>query len=175
MNKNLTCYQVISLINFYISGEINDTLKDYVESHLAKCPKCKKKVDELKSILLKYDNIKSGIIKEHNNNLLAPYYIDNLSAYVDKELAPEENIKIKKLTISNPKARRQLEELYKFRKIMQYAYEKTKSNAKFDYSKTIMSQILNSEEYTTAYFYKLLILFCALIIGIITGFVYLYL
>ena len=175
MNKNLTCNQVISLINFYITGELNKNLKEYVDSHLSKCPRCRRKVEELKSVLLKYENIKSEILKENNANYPAPSFIDNLSAYVDKELATNENIKIKKLTISNPKARKQLEELYKFQKIMQYAYEKTKSNAKFDYSKTIMSQILNPEEYTTVYFYKLLIVFCALIIGIIAGFVYLYL
>lgn len=174
MNKNLTCNQVMSLLNFFISGKINDKLKEYVESHILKCPKCRKKFEELQSVLLKYQDIKNDIIKEHSENLSNFPFIDNLSAYIDKELEHDENIKIKKLTISNPDARRYLEQLYKSQKMIQLSYEKTKSNSKFDYSKSIMSQILDGKDYTTVYFQRLILLFCILIVAIISGFVYLY-
>ena len=99
---------------------------------------------------------------------------NNLSAYIDRELAQDENIRIKKLTISNPDARKCLEQLYKSQKIMQLSYEKTKSNSKFDYSKKIMAQIVEGKDYTTVYFKRLILLFCILIAAIISGFIYLY-
>ena len=173
MNKNLTCNQVMSLLNFFISGEINDKLKEYVEAHISKCQKCRKKFEDLKFVLSKYQNIKNDIIKEHNESLSGAF-IDNLSAYIDRELAQDENIRIKKLTISNPDARKCLEQLYKSQKIMQLSYEKTKSNSKFDYSKNIMAQILEGKDYTTVYFKRLILLFCILIAAIISGFIYLY-
>ena len=174
MNKNLTCDQVLSLINFYIAGDLNDRLKDYVENHISHCRNCKKKVEDLKRILIKYENIKDEIIKEHNEGILNPNFISSLSAYIDKELSPEDNIKIKKLTISNPSIRKQLEELYKYQKIIQSAYEKTKSGAKFDYSKGVIANVLNKNDYTTVYFNRLMILFSLLIISIVACFIYLY-
>ena len=101
-------------------------------------------------------------------------YIHKLSAYVDNELNSDENIKIKKMTISNPKARQELETLYKFQNVIHSAYEKTKNDTKFDYSKNIMTRLQDSTEYTTTYFYKLAGLFVILLIAIISGFIYLY-
>ena len=40
----------------------------------------------------------------------------NLSAYIDNELDDKENIRIRKITISNPIARKDLEEMYAFKK-----------------------------------------------------------
>ena len=95
MNKNLTCNQVMSLLNFFISGELNNKLREYVEAHISKCSRCRKKAEELKFVLLKYQNIKEDIMNEHKESILNSAFIDNLSAYVDKELDADDNIKIK--------------------------------------------------------------------------------
>ena len=47
MNKELTCQQVSALMNFYIEGKLNPRLREYVNSHIAKCKICKKKIDDL--------------------------------------------------------------------------------------------------------------------------------
>ena len=99
--------------------------------------------------------------------LLAP-------AYVDNELNSRENIMMKKMTISNPGARRELEAMYKFQKVLGNAYNKTKNDFKYDYSKEILHRLHDGKEYTTTYFYKLMILFSALLLTIIGGFLYLY-
>ena len=60
MNKDLTCNQVSALINFYLEGRLNQRLKEYVDVHLAKCPACRKKIEELQKILNKYKTTKSN-------------------------------------------------------------------------------------------------------------------
>ena len=121
MNKNLTCSQVLALINFYIDNKLNPTLKEYIDMHLLNCPNCRKKFEELKNIIQKYSNNST-----QEQPLLSKEFIHNLSAYVDNELDSGENIKIKKQTVANPHARRELEYMYKFQKLMQQAYEKTR-------------------------------------------------
>ena len=78
------------------------------------------------------------------------------------------------MTISNPTIRKELENMYKFKKIIHSAYEKTKNDTKYDYSKNIMSNIQDNPEYTTTYFYKIATIFVLLITAIIGGFIYLY-
>jgi len=171
MNKNLTCNQVSALINFYIEGKLNPRLREYVDIHIAKCPACRKKIKELQKIFQTY---KVQANAQNSEPALHPEFISNLSAYVDNELNSSENIKIKKMTISNPSARKELETMYKFKQIMHSAYEKTKNNTKFDYSKSIISGLNNESEYSTTYFYKLAGIFVLLITAIIAGFIYLY-
>lgn len=173
MNKDLTCNQVAALINFYLEDKLNPRLKEYVNLHLMKCPKCRKKYEDLKKILNKYSQIKKNLNKPEETPVNAEF-LNNLSAYVDNELNNNENIKIKKIAISNPSARKELESMYKFQKIVHSAYEKTKNDIKFDYSKDILTKIQDNKEYTTTYFYKLAILFVIIITGIISGFIYLY-
>ena len=71
---------------------------------------------------------------------------NNLSAYVDNELPPEENIKIKKFTINNKKARKELENTYNIRKLMNDSFQKTKSESRQDFSKNVMKQLDMSSE-----------------------------
>ena len=66
---------------------------------------------------------------------------NNLSAYVDNELPPEENIKIKKFTINNKIARKELENTYSIRKLMNDSFQKTKSESRQDFSKNVMKQL----------------------------------
>lgn len=173
MNKELTCNQVSALLNFYIEGKLNPRLREYVNLHLAKCPHCKKKVEELTAILNKYKRQGNGIEKNSKDKINVDL-LNNLSAYIDNELNSNENIKVKKITISNPTARKELETMYKFKKIVHSAYEKTKNDSKFDYSKNVISQIQEIPDYTTTYFYKLAAIFVIIMFSIIGGFVYLY-
>ena len=72
---------------------------------------------------------------------------NNLSAYVDNELPAEESIKIKKITINNKQARKELEDTYNIRKLMGESFRKTKTDIKHDFSKNVMRQLdLNDDE-----------------------------
>lgn len=174
MNKELTCNQVAALINFYIDGKLNSRLREYVDLHLAKCPACRKKIQELRKILSNFKQLHQSS-NGGNEEPLKAEFINNLSAYVDNELSTNENIKIKKMTISNPNARKELESMYNFRKMALSAYEKTKNDSKYDYSKDILSKIQDPQDYTTTYFYKLAAIFVVIVATIICGFIYLYL
>ena len=173
MKKDLTCNQVSALINFYIEGKLNPRLREYINLHIEKCPHCRKKIKDLKNILSNYKQLNKDTVIEQTDQLNFEF-INNLSAYIDNELNSNENIKIKKMTISNPYARKELEAMYKFKKIVHSAYEKTKNDSKFDYSKDIMSQVQDNADYTTTYFYKLAAIFFLIVSTIIGGFIYLY-
>ena len=174
MNKDLTCHQVSALINFYIEGKLNPILREYIDLHIAKCPACKKKIEELKKILAKYNYSAQNNSQPKETSSLTAEARNKLSAYIDNELNSNENIKIKKMAISNQTARKELETMYKFKKIIHTAYEKTKNDSKFDYSKNVISKLQDTGEYTTTYFYKLAAVFVVLISAIIVGFIYLY-
>ncbi len=172
MKKDLTCNQVSALINFYIEGKLNQRLREYINLHIQKCPVCRKKIQELTKILNNYKQQKNT--KENQEEPLNFEFINNLSAYMDNELSSSDNIKIKKMTISNPSARKKLETMYKFKKVVHSAYEKTKNDSKFDYSKDIITQLQDTPDYTTTYFYKLAAIFFIIVSTIIGGFIYLY-
>lgn len=172
MKKDLTCNQVSALINFYIEGKLNQRLREYINLHIQKCPVCRKKIQELTKILNNYKQQKNT--KENQEEPLNFEFINNLSAYMDNELSSSDNIKIKKMTISNPSARKKLETMYKFKKVVHSAYEKTKNDSKFDYSKEIITQLQDTPDYTTTYFYKLAAIFFIIVSTIIGGFIYLY-
>ena len=172
MKKDLTCNQVSALINFYIEGKLNPRLREYINLHIQKCPVCRKKIQELTKILNNYKQQKNT--KENQEEPLNFEFINNLSAYMDNELSSSDNIKIKKMTISNPSARKELETMYKFKKVVHSAYEKTKNDSKFDYSKDIITQLQDTPDYTTTYFYKLAAIFFIIVSTIIGGFIYLY-
>ena len=85
---------------------------------------------------------------------------ENLSAYVDNELSDNENIKIKKIAISNPLARKDLEEVYAFKQLLHSSFNKTKSNLKQDYAKkTLEKMYLNTQQEKFNPFYKLVGIF----------------
>ena len=173
MNKDLTCNQVSALLNFYIEGKLNPRLREYIDLHLEKCPNCRKKIQELRKMLNTFRvNAKSN--KETTKANISNEFKNNLSAYIDNELNANENIKIKKMAISNPDARKELETMYKYQQILQSSYKRTKEESKIDYSKTILNEIQENGEYTTTYFYKLAGIFVILISAIIIGFIYLY-
>ena len=96
MNKELSCQQVAALINFYIEDKLNPRLKEYVNLHIEKCPKCRKKIEELRKILSKYKKRKEQKINNTTYNLPEESKL-KLSEYIDNELNTDENIKIKKI------------------------------------------------------------------------------
>ncbi|MBR6127174.1 zf-HC2 domain-containing protein [bacterium] len=139
----ITCSQMDILLSFYIDGELTDTLRERVEKHLNICPTCRAKY-----------NILTSIFKDLNDELESEEYPmqsheakqyrafkSNLSAYVDNELPQDENIKIKKYTINNKKARKDLEETYRIRKLMKDSFRKTKNETKPDFTKSIMKKM----------------------------------
>lgn len=166
MDNNFTCSQIETLMNYYIEGKLAPSLVKYMQKHLDSCEYCNQKFKQL------CERFQINVC--HENNKSDNTFIGNLSAYIDNELETSENVKIKKMTISNPSARQKLESMYKFQKLMHSAYEKTKNDTKIDYSKNIITLLDKPDDYTTPYFRNIIIMFLLLFIAIICGFVYLY-
>ncbi len=149
---DLTCTQVEMLLSFYIDGELKENLKNKVEEHLKNCPVCSAKYDTLIKLFsgmresVAELSLKQGYASESLNKT---DYKVNMSAYIDNELDNNENIKIKKLTINNKKARKYLEDSYALKHVINSAYEKSKNEMKQDFSKNVMSSLdIENQEYT---------------------------
>ena len=168
MDKNFNCSQIEVLMSYFAQGKLAPSLIKYIGNHINSCPECKKKFEKINN-RTQYGNTFYNK-KANNENIL----IGNLSAYIDNELETSENVKIKRMTISNPTARQKLESMYKFQKLMHSAYEKTKNDTKIDYSKNILAMINQHDDYTTTYFRNIIIMFLLLCIAIVCGFLYLY-
>ncbi len=171
MNGNLTCNQVISVLNLYVENKLSKTISEYVKKHLKNCASCQKKYNELKSIIEQYTVPSSN----EDSEKLSDDMLISLSAYVDNELNNNENIKIKKVTISNPIVRKKLESMYSFKKLMQSAYNKTKGEYKIDNAKYIVAQVIDNTDYSTTYFLRIIILFTFIVTAILCCLIYLYL
>lgn len=147
----ITCLQMDVLISFYIEGDLSEALRTKVEEHLQKCPTCRAKFNIISSL---FTDLKKEVgVKQKSDDALSTqvhsskqyqFFKNNLSAYVDNELPTEETVKMKKYTITNKNARRELEDAYQIRKLMQNSFKKSKSDNKSDFSKKVMKQI-NSE------------------------------
>lgn len=151
----ITCAQMDVLISFYLDGDLSKPLKKKVEEHLKNCSVCKAKYEIIKSMINDLRNSledsEEGILRESEEKkctVSSQYRIfkDNLSAYVDNELPSEESIKIKKFTINNKNARKDLEETYNIRRLMSESFEKTKMEAKQDFSKRVIKQLEPNDE-----------------------------
>lgn len=151
----ITCSQMDVLISFYLEGDLSKALKSKVEEHLKTCPVCKAKYEIIKSMLSDLRNSfeeKELIEKESNFSsqkaVSQQYRVfkENLSAYIDNELPSNESIKIKKFTINNKTARKELEDTYNIRKLMNESFEKTKCEAKQDFTRNIIRQLDPNED-----------------------------
>lgn len=149
----LTCSQMDVLISFYIEGDLSSSLKKQVEEHINTCSVCKAKFEIINSMLkdLRKDlDLEEQCVSSqtttaqntHQYNL----FKNNLSLYLDNELTNEDNLKMKKIAINNKKARKELEENYNIRKLMNDSYNKTIDDTKKDFSKNIMRQLQLEEE-----------------------------
>lgn len=174
MQKELTCEQVGAIITFYIEDRLSEYLKKAVKHHLENCPACQEKFEELKNMVEKFAHTecKPNIDEETQNAFKQKQYNEfkqNLSAYIDNELDDHENIRIKKITISNPMARRDLEEMYAFKKLLHTSFEKTKNDTKYDFSRQVINQMYNNPQKEEQYFSKLIFAYCIMFTIIIVG------
>lgn len=171
MQYNLSCEQVTALLTFYAEEKLSTKLSQYVKEHLDNCPECRKKYIQLQNLLKRFNEIQN---EEIENPYITKQYEDfklNLSAYVDNELDDLENIKIKKIAISNPLARQDLEDIYTYKKLLHSSFEKTKNELKNDYSKNIISRMHHEyrHENNNDPFLKITIIFFAMIVCIVAG------
>ena len=149
----ITCLQMDVLISFYIEGDLSESLKAKVEEHLKNCPACRAKYNIINSLFADIKIGKQGASKNDNENYLTNthssreynFFTNNLSAYIDNELPEEENIKMKKYTITNKKARKALEDSYRIRKLMKDSFKKTNAETKPDFAKSVLKR-LNIED-----------------------------
>ena len=166
----LTCSQMDVLLTFYIDGDLSSTLKSQVEEHLNNCSVCRAKYNIIKSMIselknnLDIDDEFTNSDKSFKTQVSSKQYRlfkNDLSAYIDNELTNDENIKIKKFTINNPRARQDLEDSYNIRKIMSESFKKTKSEARHDFSKSVLRQLELEDEATAGLhpIIKLIVLF----------------
>ncbi len=171
MHHQLSCEQVVALLTFYAEDKLSDKLSQYVKEHLEICPECMEKYQQLKKILNRFMEIQSTTIETPYQTKQYKDFKTNLSAYIDNELDDLDNIKIKKITISNPLARQDLENIYTFKKLLHASFEKTKNELKTDFSKSITNQIQqeNINENTTDTFLKLTATFFLMISCIVAG------
>ena len=177
----LTCAQMDVLISFYLDGELSNALKMQVEEHIKNCSTCRAKFDIIKSMIsdlksnFNIDDDQSEKYQSLNTKATSLQYRifkNNLSAYIDNELPSDENIKIKKFTINNTKARQDLQECYNIRKLMNDSFKKTKTETRQDFSKNVLRQLELEEEANLGIHpaIKLLIGFTLLVL-ILTSFV----
>ncbi len=174
MHNQLTCEQVSALLSFYVEDKLSKKLSEYVKQHLECCPICMEKYIKMQNMINRFMDIQN---QEIDNPYATKQYEDfksNLSAYVDNELDDFENIKIKKIAISNPLARQDLENIYTFKKLLHSSFEKTKNDLKTDYSKNIISQLQHedSKEKIQDPFFKVVITFFTMITFIVAGVIY---
>ena len=146
----ITCLQMDVLMSFYIDGDLSESLKQKVEEHLKECPTCRAKLNIIRSLfsdIKKDDNKEKEEVFSTNTHSSQQYqfFKKNLSAYMDNELPEEDNVKIRKYTINNKKARKELEDSYRIRKLMRDSFRKTNAETKPDFSKKVMQEI-NKEE-----------------------------
>lgn len=166
MTINLTCTQVSALLTFYLNDKLNDQLKQFVCAHLDVCPTCRAKFEALKDMVSSLREVHEKmetVTAEEKVSAFSPQYRElkmNLSAYIDNELSDEENIKMKKSIISNPKVRGELEKMYKFEKLLQNSFSRAKNDARQDFSRYVLKRIdIQEEVYGNDSFVKVVALF----------------
>ena len=178
MQQELNCNQVVTLLTFYIENKLDNNLSRCVREHLNHCEKCQEKYIKLKKILENFSEIKTKIQEEETIDVKqyeTPQYETfkaNLSAYIDNELSDNENIKIKKIAISNPLARRDLEEVYAFKQLLSSSFNRTKNELKQDYAKrTLEKMYAKSTGKDSNQFYKLVGIFACIMAFMLIGIV----
>ena len=155
----LTCAQMDVLISFYIDGDLSNALKSQVEEHIKLCPTCRAKFDIIKSMLFEMKNklaTEETLPKLTKNEVSSQQYRifkNNLSAYNDTALSKrwnhldeEENLKVKKFAINNKSARKDLENTYNIKKLMNESFQKSKTDSRRDFSKHVIRQLELEDE-----------------------------
>lgn len=173
MQHQLSCEQVTALLTFYAEGTLSNKLAKYVEEHLKICPECSEKLLKLNNYINQTSEIIEPKSPNNYNNSQYEDFKSNLSAYIDNELDVDDNIKIKKIVISNPLARQDLENTYSFKRMLHSAFEKTKNDMKNDYSKEIAHKVQfeGDTQFIQERFFQLTTAFLIMIFGILSGLV----
>ena len=174
MHNQLTCDQVSALMSFYLEDKLSAKLSEFVRKHLESCPECMEKYLQMKNMMTKFIDIQN---EELENPYITKQYEDfksNLSAYIDNELDDTDSIKIKKIAISNPLARQDLENIYTFKKLLHDSFEKTKNEFKNDYSKNIINKLQEQmpAEHKIDPFVKITTIFFIMISCIVAGIIF---
>ena len=175
--QELNCNQVITLLTFYIENKLSPKLSANLEYHLSICPRCREKYMKLRKILQNFSEIKARVNsdsrdfpEEEYNTPQYKVFKENLSAYVDNELSNDDNIRIKKIAIANPLARKDLENVYSFKQLLQSSFNRTKNNMKNDYTSKILNKLsIPNEQLTDDSFEKLITIFTCIMIFILAG------
>lgn len=171
----LTCSQMDILVSFYLENELSPCLKQQFEEHLGSCNQCSSKFEIIKELFSEMKNNAVPAVLENQEGNYSTKVHENifstkLSEYIDNELPNSENIKIKKYTLANKRARKELEDSYNIRRLMSDSYKRTKAEAKQDYTRAILKR-LELEEEAQAGFHpaiNLLIIFTVTVILITT-------
>ncbi len=173
MKNKITCKQIQAILPFYLKGRVNPALSELIEEHLENCPHCKelylKAFDECNDF--SFIELEENAVEENNDRFVTKEYANfkkKLSAYFDSELENSESIKIKKMTISNPLARKDLEDMYLFKRLLHSSFDRTKESCKHDFSKTIVKKLDDQNFYQTDYFVKIgaILLFISAVLSI---------
>lgn len=175
--QELNCNQVITLLTFFIEGKLSRQLSANVEYHLSTCKNCREKYMKLRKILQNYSEIKKKInddeptfIEEDYKTPQYKVFKENLSAYVDNELSNDDNIKIKKIAIANPLARKDLEEIYSFKQLLQSSFNRTKNNMRYDYSKKTLNKLsIQNDDTCDDFFNQIMSIFACIGIIVLIG------
>ncbi len=145
MQRKITCKQVEAILPFYLKGRVNPALTEIIEEHLANCKHCKelylKAFDECNDFAYIEAEVQEPVGEERFATKEYADFKRKLSAYMDSELEDNENIRIKKMTISNPLARKDLENMYQFKRLLHSSFARTKENCKYDFSKIILKKL----------------------------------
>ena len=149
----ITCAQMDVLLSFYVEGDLSKALKIKVEEHLKKCPVCREKYEIIKTMIQDLETSVEEREEIYSSKAGSQYRIfqNNLSAYIDNELPADESIKIKKYTINNKQARKELEDTYNIRRLMSESFNKTKLDAKQDFVRNVLRQLNPNEDYSFAF------------------------
>lgn len=147
MKNKITCKQVQAILPFYLKGRVNPALTEIIEDHLSSCKHCKelylKAFDELNDFAF-IEAEPEAQVESSDERFETKEYANfkrKLSAYLDSELEDSENIRIKKMTISNPLARKDLEDMYQFKRLLHSSFARTKDNCRHDFSKIILKKL----------------------------------
>ena len=165
----LTCEQVLSLMIFYSEDRLNKKLKQSIDEHLKNCTKCynvyKQAKINLSQIYAVPEFTPPYITKQYEQ------FKNNLSAYIDNELDENASIRMKKIVISNPMARKDLEDSYEFKKLLQNSFDKIQNECRHDYSKNIVRQLSSEQRNTSNMLKKLILTFSITVTLIVTSFI----
>ena len=159
MKDKLSCEQVIALLTFYVEDKLNPKLKETINTHLKLCADCRNV----------YMSAGINIFSDQSMFSRSCDLYDNLSAYIDNELNDIEAVKIRKLAITNPLARKDLENMLALKREMHSAFNKTKNDCRADYSKFVISEINGKQKPVN--FNRLIWTFTAMMSVLVAGFI----